>query len=47
MKYVFAMIAGGLMVTTSFISGSLIGGWVVHEIEKPIHKKEIKENLED
>lgn len=40
MKYVFAMIAGGLMVATSFISGSIIGGWIVHEVEKPIHKRE-------
>lgn len=47
MKYAFAMIAGGLMITTSFISGSLIGGWVVHEIEKPIHNKKIKEDSEN
>ena len=40
MKYVFAMITGGLMITSSFLTGAIAGGWFVHEVEKYHYEKE-------
>lgn len=42
MKYVFAMIAGGLMITTSFLSGAVVGGWFVSEVNTWHYEKENK-----
>ena len=47
MKYVFAMIAGGLMITTSFLAGALAGGYFVYEVEKVGPKTELKEKPEE
>lgn len=41
MKYIFAMIAGGLMITTSFLSGAVVGGLFVHDCDEwAVKKKE-------
>lgn len=44
MKYVFAMITGGLMITTSFLAGAVAGGWFVHECDEWHAKKKEQED---
>lgn len=34
MKYVFAMITGGLMITSSFLTGAVVGGLFVHDCDE-------------
>lgn len=44
MKYVFAMIVGGLMITTSFLSGAVVGGLFVHNCDEWAAKKKEQED---
>lgn len=44
MKYVFAMIVGGLMITTSFLSGAVAGGLFVHDCDEWAAKKKEQED---
>ncbi len=44
MKYVFAMIAGGLIVSVSFLSGCVAGGVFVHACDEWAAKKKEQED---